>query len=372
MEEIPKKCKAAVLVEYGKPLEFREYPIPKIEPRGILVKVEMAGLCGSDVHQCSGDNVLKARLPNIPGHETIGRIVKLGEARTQDVSGELLKVGDRITWGHASCGECYWCAIARQPTLCSAKTHYAWHCSDDYPHLMGGFAEYEYVVPRTEVAKIPEELTDEEAIGVGCAFRTIVAAYERLGGIDIQDDVLIQGAGPVGLYALAQAIESGARKTIVVGAPKARLDLAKRWGADYVINIDEVTDPSKRKDQILELTSGRGPDIVVECTGVPAAFSEGVEIIRKGGRYLVIGQVSEATTAFAPSSIVFKSLDIIGTLSATIPHYYKALQFVKNKRAKYPFADIVSNKYSLEQVNEALAAMKAGREMKPVIDNRGR
>jgi threonine dehydrogenase-like Zn-dependent dehydrogenase len=237
---------------------------------------------------------------------------------------------------------------------------------------MGGFAEYEYVVPRTEVVKIPEELTDEEAIGVGCAFRTIVAAYERLGGIDIQDDVLIQGAGPVGLYALAQAIESGARKTIVVGAPKARLDLAKRWGADYVINIDEVTDPSKRKDQILELTSGRGPDIVVECTGVPAAFSEGVEIIRKGGRYLVIGQVSEATTAFAPSSIVFKSLDIIGTLSATIPHYYKALQFVKNKRAKYPFAEIVSNKYSLEQVNEALAAMKAGREMKPVIDNRGR
>ena len=105
---------------------------------------------------------------------------------------------------------------------------------------------------------------------------------------------------------------------------------------------------------------------------MPAAFSEGVEIIRKGGRYLVIGQVSEATTAFAPSSIVFKSLDIIGTLSATIPHYYKALQFVKNKRAKYPFADIVSNKYSLEQVNEALAAMKAGREMKPVIDNRGR
>ncbi len=186
---------------------------------------------------------------------------------------------------------------------------------------MGGFAEYEYVIPRTEVAKIPEELTDEEVIGADCAFRSVVAAYERLGRIDIQDDVLIQGAGPIGLYALAQAIESGAGKAIVVGAPRARLDLAKRWGADYIINIDEITDPSKRKDQILELTSGRGPDIVVDCTGVPAAFSEGVKIIRRGGRYLVIGQLSEATTTFTPGKIVSMGLDIIGNIPDNVHNF---------------------------------------------------
>jgi len=372
MAEIPIKSKAAVLVEYGKPLQIREYSIPEVEPRGILVKVEMAGICGTDIHQWHGRHGIKAPLPHIPGHETLGRIVKLGKGRNQDAAGEPLNIGDRIMWAHVECGECYWCKIARQPTLCAKRTYYAFRCSDNYPHLMGGFAEYEYVIPPTEVVKVPEELTEEEAIGAGCAFRTAVAAYERLGGVGIQDDVLIQGAGPIGLYSLLLAIESGAKKTIVVGAPKARLDLARKWGADHVINIDEISDPSQRKDQILDLTNGRGPDIVIEGSGVPTAFNEGLEMIRKGGRYLVIGQTSEVTTSITPSVVVFKGLDIIGICSATIVHYYKALQFIKNKRSKYSFADIVTNKYSLEQVNEALAAMEAGKEIKPVIDNRGR
>ena len=372
MSEIPKKSKAAILVEYGKPLEFRDYPIPEVEPGGILVKVEMAGICGTDIHQWKGRLLRKAPLPNIPGHETIGRVVKLGEGRTHDVSGETLNIGDRIMWGHVGCDDCFWCLISRQPTLCANKTLYAFRCSDDYPHLMGGFAEYEYVIPPTDVAKIPAELTEEEVIGVACAFRTAVAAFERLGGIDTQDDVLVQGAGPIGLYSLLLAIEGGARTTIVVGAPKARLDLAKKWGADHVINIDEIKDPSQRKDQVLELTNGRGPDVVIEGSGVPAAFPEGLEMIRKGGRYLIIGQTSDDPTPIPPGRIVYKHLDIIGNLSATIPHFYKALQFIKNKRAKYSFADVVTNKYPLEQVNEALAAMEAGTEIKPVIDNRMR
>lgn len=372
MTEIPKKSKAAVVVEHGKPLQIREYPIPEVEPRGILVKVEMAGICGSDVHQWRGRVTMKPPLPNILGHETIGRILKLGKGRTHDVAGEPLKIGDRIIWAHVECGECYWCKIARQPTMCAKRTYYAIRCSDEYPHLMGGFAEYEYVIPMTEVVKVPDELTDEEVVGVGCAFRTAVAAYERLGGIGIQDDVLIQGAGPIGLYSLLLAVESGARKTIVVGAPKIRLDLAKKWGANHVINIDEVPDPSKRREQILDLTNGRGPDIVVEGSGVAAAFSEGLEIIRRGGRYLVIGQTTEVTIPIKPSMIVGKGLDILGSMSATIPHFYKALQLIKSKRAKYPFADIVTNKYSLEQANDALVGMEAGKEIKPVIDNRGR
>jgi len=372
MKEIPKKSKAAVLVEYGKPLQIREYPIPEVEPRGILVKVEMAGICGSDIHQWHGRAVMNAPLPNIPGHETIGRIVKLGEGRTHDAAGEPLSIGDRIIWPHVDCGECYWCKITRQPTMCAKRTLYAFRCCDDYPYLMGGFAEYEYLIPKTEVVKVPDELTEEEAIGVGCAFRTAVAAYERLGGIGIQDDVVIQGAGPIGLYSLLLAVEGGARKTIVVGAPQARLDLARRWGAHHVINIDEILDPTQRRDQILDLTNGRGPDVVVEGSGVPAAFSEGLEMVRKGGRYLIIGQTTQLTIPIKPSTIMNKGLDVIGSASASIPHFYKALQFIRTKRAKYPFADVVTNKYSLERANEALANMEAGKEIKPVIDNRGR
>jgi L-iditol 2-dehydrogenase len=369
MVGIPKTSKAAVLEEYGKPLQIREVPIPNVEPFGILVKVEMAGICGTDVHQQRGELTIKAPLPNIPGHETIGRIMKLGAGRTQDAAGEPLKIGDRIMWAHADCGECYWCEIARNPVLCAHRSGYGFGPPEV---LRGGFAEYEYVTPATKVVKVPDELTEEEAIGVGCAFRSVVAGYERLGGIGFQENVVIQGAGPVGLYSLLMAVEGGAKKVIVIGAPEARLDLAKKWGASHVINIDNVKDSAQRKEQVLALTNGRGPEVVVECSGIPVAFNEGLDMIQKGGRYLVMGQTSVATIPIAPGIITGKSLTVVGSVSAAIQHFYKALQFIKNRRTKYPFADIVTNRYRLEQINDALANMASGTEIKPVIDNRGR
>jgi len=369
MVEIPKTSKAAVLEEYGKPLQIREVPIPEVEPRGILVKVEMAGICGTDVHQQRGELTIKSPLPNIQGHETIGRIMKLGAGRTQDAAGEPLKIGDRIMWAHADCGECYWCEIAREPVLCAKRSGYGFAPPSA---LRGGFAEYEYVTPATKVVRVPDELTEEEAIGVGCAFRSVVAGYERLGGIHFQENVVIQGAGPVGLYSLLMGIEGGAGKVIVIGAPEGRLDLAKKWGASHVINIDNVKDPAQRKEQVLALTHGRGPEVVIECSGIPAAFNEGLDMIQKGGRYLVMGQTSAATLPVAPGIITGKGLTVVGSVSAAIPHFYKALQFIKNKRTKYPFADIVTTKYRLEQINDALANMASGIEIKPVIDNRGR
>lgn len=369
MIEIPKTSKVAALEEYGKPLQLREVPIPEVEPGGILVKVEMAGICGTDVHQQRGELSIKSLLPNTPGHETIGRIVKLGEGRTRDISEEKLKVGDRIMWAHASCGECYWCDIAHEPVLCSTRLMYGFAPPET---LRGGFAEYEYIAPVTKVVRIPDEITEEEAIGVGCAFRTVVAGYERLGCIEFQDNVVIQGAGPVGLYSLLMAVEGGAGKTIVIGAPAKRLELAKKWGADYVIDIDKMKNPEERKERILELTGGRGPEVVVECSGVLEAFPEGLEMVRKGGKYLVMGQTSTKSIPVMPNSIVHKSVTVIGNFSGAISHFYKALQFVKNKRTKYPLGDIVSTKYRLEQINEALVNMGTGQEIKPVIDNRDR
>ena len=207
---------------------------------------------------------------------------------------------------------------------------------------------------------------------MGCAFRTAVGAYERFGGIRFQENVVIQGAGPVGLYAAVIAAEGGAGRVIVIGAPETRLDLALKWGAHHVINIDKVKDPGRRKDAVLALTGGRGPEVVVECAGVPAAFGEGIDMIQKGGRYLVMGQTSAVTIPFAPGLVTGKGVTIVGASGASIPHYYKALQFLKNKRTKYPFGDIVTHKFRLEEVNEALAVMASGEAIKPVIDNRGR
>ena len=369
MSPIPETCKAAVLVEYGRPLEIQEVAIPEIGPGAILVKVLMAGICGTDVHQQKGELTIKSPLPNIQGHETIGRIVTLGEGRVKDAAGAPLAVGDRIMWAHADCGECYWCNIARDPVLCARRSGYGWAPP---VALRGGFAEYEYVTPATNVVRVPDELTEEEAVGVGCAFRTVMAGYERFGRVGLMEDFVIQGCGPIGLYCTVVARESGARTVIVVGAPANRLELAKRWGADHVIDIEQVPSADERRQMILDLTQGRGPENVVEATGVPVAFNEGLEMIQKGGKYLILGQTSARTTEFMPSKINEKGLTIVGSVSAHIVHFYKALQFVKTHRAKYPFADIVSRKYQLEDVNQALADMAAGKEIKPVIDSRGR
>jgi L-iditol 2-dehydrogenase len=368
MVQIPKKCKAAVLEEYNKPLRIGEVPIPEVEPGGILVKIEIAGICGTDVHQWRGNLGLKAPLPNIPGHEAVGRIVKLGGDFLRDSVGDQLHIGDRIMWAHVSCGSCFWCTIAHQPTICPNRVMYGIRHSDTYPYLTGGFAEYEYVIPGTETLKVPEELQNAEVIGVGCAFRTVVSAFERLRGISTQESVVIQGSGPIGLYSTLLAAEGGAGKLIVVGAPKIRLDLARRWGADHIINIEEVTDPSERMAEILALTEKRGPDVVVEASGGATAFREGLEMVRKGGRYLVIGQGSmELTASIIPGMVALKHLEIIGNCSAVIGHYSKALQFIKDKGDKYAFADIVTRQYSLNEINEALASMEAGKEIKPAI-----
>jgi D-arabinose 1-dehydrogenase-like Zn-dependent alcohol dehydrogenase len=153
MADIPKTCRAAVLTEYGKPLEIREVPIPPVVDGAILVKVEMAGICGSDIHIAGGNLGIKAPLPFIMGHETIGRIVALGKGRVHDAAGEALRIGDRIMWAHADCYDCYKTAnILRKPMLCEHRQGYGMSPLDK---LMGGFSEYEYVIPVTKVSRSP-------------------------------------------------------------------------------------------------------------------------------------------------------------------------------------------------------------------------
>ncbi|MCL1828952.1 MAG: zinc-binding dehydrogenase [Oscillospiraceae bacterium] len=366
---VPITCKAAVLPEYGAPLEIREITIPKLEDKAILVKVEMAGICGSDLHIWHGKMGIKAPTPFIMGHETIGRVVALGRGREHDAASAKLSVGDRIIWAHADCYDCYYCDIVRKPMLCEHRTGYGMAPPEK---LMGGFAEYEYVVPHTKVIKIPDALREEEALGVACAFRSVVAGFEKLGGVGTADSVVIQGAGPVGLYACVLAKESGAGSVTVVGAPANRLALAKRWGADHVVDIDEVKNAKERKELIYGLTGNRGPELVIECSGYPPAFAEGVDLVQKGGRYLVMGMTSPCEVTFDPAAVLQKNLHIIGSGGAIITHFYKALRFIESRREKYPFAEIVSRKYALEDINSALADMQAGSEIKPAIDNRGR
>lgn len=174
-----------MLEEYGKPLKIREWPVPEIEQGAILVKIEMAGISETDVHQWQGNLGFKAPLPNIPGHETIGRVAKLAADKILDRMGNKLEIGDRIMWAHLSCGKCFWCEVVHQPNLCKNRIYYGIRNSSAFPYLTGGFSEYEYLLPGTEIVKLPEDLKNEEIIGVSCALRTVVSAFERLKGIGV-------------------------------------------------------------------------------------------------------------------------------------------------------------------------------------------
>jgi threonine dehydrogenase-like Zn-dependent dehydrogenase len=359
-----------VLVEFGKPDVIQEVTIPEIKAGDILVKVQLAGICGTDVHQHLGDLSIKPPLPNIQGHETLGKIFKLGEGVTTDVAGEPVAEGDRIMWAHQFCGKCYACKILQQPYMCSASKGYGFAPPQA---LRGGFAEYVYVTAGTDFVRVPDSVTDEEALGVGCAFRTVVNGYDKLnkhGGINTGDTVVIQGAGPVGLYATVMAAQSAAAKVIVIGAPAERLNMAKKWGATDIINIDEVKAPAERTNKVNALTNGRGAEVVVECSGYPPAINEGFDLLARAGIYLIMGQTSTNTIQFMPNIIMAKQAVVLGSGSADIRHFYKALKFIAAYKHKYPFAELISKTYKLEALNEALESMHKGLDIKAAIDFR--
>lgn len=364
----PTESTAAVLVDYDTPYELRSLPVPALEPRAALVKVEAATMCGTDVHIFHGDYAKAglSKLPLVPGHEIVGRVVALGSERRVDALNRPLAEGDLVAWAYAWCGQCYWCTIAKQPTQCENARMYGWGPADQAPYITGGFSEYAYVMPPCAMVKVPDGLDPAVAASATCAFRTIIHGYEKIGRIETTDTVVIQGSGPVGLYALAYAIQSGAQQSIMIGAPAARLDLAGKWGADVVLDMSN-TDTADRRARILELTDGRGADLVVECSGAGAAFVEGMDLVRRGGRYLVIG-ASEAKPVPMPATYFnLRQLTVAGTMSGDISHYYRALSFLRAHQDRFSFDDLLGTRFSLDQVGDAVAGIEELREIKPVI-----
>ena len=368
MPSLPTHSRAAVLRRFGEPLAIEDVPIPReIEPGAILVKTEACSICGTDVHLAHGELALKVDLPVIIGHEMVGRIVAFGAGARRDSVGTPLEVGDRIVWTHTACNCCYYCTVARQPTLCENRRAYMFETMERAPYLLGGFSEYGYVLPESGRIKVPDTVSNDLASLCSCAFRSVMNAIGQIGRIASYDTVVIQGVGPLGLLATAVARTSGARQVIVIGAPAERLDLASTFGADVTIPLESTT-ADERAGCVESLTGERGADIVMEFTGHPSAFVEGLVLSRKGGRYLVVGQLGEDTTLVAPSMIVKKNLNVIGSFSGDAASYWKALDFVEIHQKDFPFERLITNRYRLEDVNLAIERMRRFEEIKPVID----
>jgi threonine dehydrogenase-like Zn-dependent dehydrogenase len=359
---------AAVLVDYQQPLQRRSYPLPDETGAGeALVRIEMAGICGTDVHLWLGQ--LSIPLPVILGHETVGRIERLGPGLINDWRGFPLAAGDRITWASSIvCGECYYCRLKSQPTRCLRRKAYGIsYSADESPHLRGGYAEYIVLRSGTAIFRIPYRLPTEAVVGAGCALATAVHGFERA-AMSLGDIVVIQGAGPVGLASLALAKQSGASRIILIGAPDHRLELARRFGADEVVSIEEFADPEARRRLVLDRTGSYGADLVVEAVGHPAAVPEGFELCRDGGTYLVLGQYANAgDVPFNPHTITRKQLNVLGSWAFEPRHVDFGLKLLEGTHWKDLFASEVTHRFSLDQASEALETVRQHRSGKAVI-----
>jgi len=356
------------MTNFNAPIETRRYPLPNNLNAGeLILEVEYAGMCGTDVHLHKGQ--LNIPLPQILGHETTGRIAAMGDSGTRDWLGRPLAVGDRVSFTVGrTCKECRYCRVYRLPSRCLHRKAYGVSlCSDTPPHLLGGYGQYHFLYADTAVFKLPDDLPSEALIGAGCALVTAVHGFEKM-QMQWGESVLIQGSGPVGLAALAIAKEAGARPLIVIGGPRDRLERCRRFGADLTIDIDEVRDPAARRKMVLDATGGLGADVVVECVGMPQAVAEGWELARDGGKYLVLGHYGDAgPTMLNPHIITRKELTVLGTWGSEPQHWTVALEFLRTRRSAYPFHELITHRFGLTQVNEALAAVANWQTGKAVI-----
>jgi D-arabinose 1-dehydrogenase-like Zn-dependent alcohol dehydrogenase len=360
-------CAAAVLTAYGAPLELREYPVPDTGAGEALIRVEMAGVCGTDVHLCDGE--LSIPLPVILGHETVGRIERLGQGLKSDWRGRPLAVGDRVTWASSVvCGQCHYCRLKGQPTRCVARKAYGIsYCADEAPHLRGGYAQFILLRAESAIFRIPDAVPTDSVIGAGCALTTVLHGLERA-TVALGDVVVIQGTGPVGLAAVAVSLQSGASRVVVIGAPERRLRLATEFGAAATISVEDVTDAAARRDRVAEEVGPYGADVVIECVGRPQAVPEGWELCRDGGKYLVLGQYANAGEVMVnPHTITRKQLQIYGSWGFEPRHVDKALVLLENPHWQQRFASEITHRYPLAQASEAVENARQARGGKTVI-----
>jgi L-iditol 2-dehydrogenase len=360
---------ASVLRAYGEPLQFAEYPVPEPEAGALVLAMDVATICASDVHAWRGayEGVIPTELPVILGHEGVGRVVAIGDGAERDSMGARLTVGDRIVWTPEPCMSCWVCNIDQDPAACPNKSIGMFTSSEAHPHFHGTFAEYSYVRPRSGRLRVPDEVQSGWASAASCAARTVINAVGKAGRIDYMDSVVIQGAGPLGLFTTALVSMQHPRRIIVVGAPDARLAIAKQWGATDTISISEYPSAEARIDAVRSLTDGRGASLVFEVAGVPGVVTEGIEMVARHGRYVLVGSAAGAPQPIPAHRIVNQDLTVIGSFSGNVDAYYRALEFMRRHRDRFDWNLVLGASYPLDRVTDALEAMGAHEDIKPVI-----
>jgi threonine dehydrogenase-like Zn-dependent dehydrogenase len=354
-----------VLEAFNQPLVMREFEIPSLQEGEVLIKLEAAGVCGSDVHMLRGEDP-RTPLPIILGHEGVGRILEVkGEKRT--VEGEPLKSGDLILWNRGvSCHRCFHCAVLNEPALCKNRKVYGINRSSKVaPYVNGCYSQEMLLTADTDIFKVTAEVDPAILVSASCSGATVAHAFD-LHRPDFGDTVLIQGPGPLGVYAVAFAKQLGAQEIIVIGGSENRLQTCREFGATLTLNRRELS-LEDRKQAIMDKTRGRGVDFVVEAVGDPSAVHEGIKLVRSGGAYVSIGFSQPPGNCQIDffQEVVSKNLKIQGVWVSGTRHTWQAMKLVLERPEL--FARMITHRFSLEQANEALAAMAQRDALKAVL-----
>ena len=345
-------------------MEIREYDLPEVEANAMLVKISRANICGSDLHFLKGKGPgITEDVPQIMGHEMVGRIEVVGDGVQTDSSGEPVSEGDRVAYAYyIPCGSCPAClnGVAGCP---NRYRHWLGVDCDHPPHFNGAFAQYYYLRPGQWVFKVPDDLSEGLVSTVNCALSEVIYGFNQV-GITLGDTVVVQGAGGLGLYASAVAREMGAGTIIVIEKRKDRIELAQDFGPDYIIEVG-ATEAAERVAKVNELTKGRGADVVAEFTGIPEILAEGIEMLRFGGKYLVIGNINLGSRSIIdPGQVVRGARKIHGVVTYDRWVIPRALTFLQRTKDKYPYDRIISHQFKLEDINGALDMAYQGKGMR--------
>ena len=348
------------------PVEMWDLDDPTLEPGSVLLETVASEVCGTDVHLHHG-RLTGVPYPIVPGHVSVGRVLETRDVDT-DALGNLLAPGDAVTFYdvHEVCNACWHCLVARQPNRCPSRRVYGiTYSANDGP--LGGWAERIYLKPGVKVFKLPEPLTTDDVIGGGCGLFTGFGAVER-SELAMGDVVLVQGSGPVGLSAVAFAKLRGAGLIVVIGAPAARLELATAFGADVVLSVDEDSIES-REQTVLDLTEGRGVDVIIEASGNPAAIPEGFKLLRDGGTYVIAGHYTDAGPVEINPHVDInrKHADVRGHWGTEFRHMARALRMCAKYHEGLPFAKVIGGRYKIDDANRALQDVAELRVTKAII-----
>lgn len=356
--------KAAVCNEFGAPLAIEELTIAPPTGREVKVKVAACAICHSDIHYAEG--AWGGTLPAVYGHEAAGVVAELGPAVSN------IAIGDHVIVSLLrSCGECYYCD---QGLLHACEGTFP---SDNQSHLhnqagqpvlaamhCGAFAE-EVVVDQSQAVVIPKEIPLDSASLLACGVITGLGAVTNTAQIAAGSSVVVVGTGGVGLNSIQGAALAGARTVIALDLNEEKLVAAKSFGATDTINPTA----SDAATAIKALTDGRGADYVFVTVGSAKAMERAIDYVKPTGTLVIVGMpATGATSAFELGNIAGNNQTILGSkmgstrLQVDVPNLVMLYQ-----QGRLKLDELITNRYPLEEINEAIAEVKRGEALRNVI-----